>query len=264
MDEIIKLLEQIAELGTGHAWIPMSGVIVGLCVRLVKSDKLVAWFPITVPPQYRAWTAMLLGVIAGVLDKVIAGGSLASALVGGLMAALAAISGNELIVEPMNKFMASRKRMFPMAVLMLALPLAALPGCAALNKVPAVVSDIASDVIKDAQEAQQIISVLHSLATTFFLLHADPVTQAKVEQGFATAELAVNTALRAGTGAKAASDREYDLAFANFRTAYADLTMLLKSLGVISSDPAKMGAMKSAGGTLDVPEPKAARARVGS
>jgi len=138
----------------------------------------------------------------------------------------------------------------------------ALPGCASLQKIPEVVSDAAAEILRDVQEAQQIIDVLHALATSFFLLHADPAMQANVEQGFAVVDLALNVAIRASVGAKSASDNEYDLAFANFRAAWMDLSSLLKSLGIMTADSGKPGAMKSTRGHLDVPEPRATHKKV--
>jgi hypothetical protein len=138
----------------------------------------------------------------------------------------------------------------------------ALTGCASLQKVPEVVNDVASEILRDVQEAQQIIEVLHSLTTSYFLLHSDPAMQANVEQGFAVVDLALNAAIRASIGAKSASDNEYDLAFANFRAAWLDLASLLKSLGIMTADSGKPGAMKSTRGHLDVPEPRAAHNRV--
>ena len=140
----------------------------------------------------------------------------------------------------------------------------ALPGCATLKEVPKTVRDVSTEVLADVQEAKQIVDALHAIATTFFLLHANPETQAKVEHLFGTVSLALNTAIRASHGARHAAGEEYDLAFASFRAAYADLTAMLKNLGIIAPDGGKMGAVRSAGGQLEVPEPRAARARAGS
>jgi hypothetical protein len=138
-----------------------------------------------------------------------------------------------------------------------------LPGCISLQKVPDVVHDVASEILRDAQEAQQIVEVLHALTTSYFLLHADPAMQANVEHAFAVVALALDAAVRASAGAKATTDKEYDLAFANFRAAYLDLVAMLKSLGIVTPDSDKMGAMKSSRGRLALPEPRAVHTRDG-
>jgi hypothetical protein len=155
--------------------------------------------------------------------------------------------------------------MFPPAmlgVIALVIPLAALPGCASMRDVSKTVRDVSSEVIADVQDAVQVLDVLRSIANAFFLLHSSPEAQAKVEQGFAAATLALNAAHRTASGAKQASDSEYDLAFANFRVAYQDLVAMLQKLGIVQPDSGKMGAIRSAGGALNVPEPRAALARV--
>lgn len=151
----------------------------------------------------------------------------------------------------------------PMKAMVFAVALTAVGclNCASWKNVPDKIHDVSSEVVADVQEAQQIVDVLHALATTFFLMHANAETQAKVEQGFAVVSLALNTAARAATGAKQATSNDYDVAFASFRAAYQNLVLLLKEVGVVKADEAKFGAVRSSGALLEVPEPRAMRAR---
>jgi hypothetical protein len=262
MDEVVKLLEQIAELGKAHAWVPLAGVVVGLMIRLVKDDKLVAWFPVTIAPQYRAWTAVFLGIISGVLDKVIGGGSLATALIGGLLAALTAISGNELVVEPVNRAMANRKinaGMFPpVAMLMLCL---AMTGCRGplLNDVKDVTRNTANTVQEACDEAESIVAALHFTADVFFQLHPDADKQAKVNGVFADVALGVAAARGIAAGATEITDNDYNAAFAQFRTAWNDLVKILHELNIVEA-PAiggRFAVARRGGGTFDMPVPRA-------
>lgn len=91
------------ELARGHDWIPLAAVVIAVLVRLAKSDRVVQWFPIAISPRWRAWAAVVLGVMAGVVQKLAAGGKWTAALVGGLVAGIAAVSGHELLVEGLRK-----------------------------------------------------------------------------------------------------------------------------------------------------------------
>lgn len=83
-------------------WVPIATLIVASLIRLAKSDRAVAWFPVAVSPKWRAWAALLLGVVLGVLQKLALGGSWVDAVGGGLSAGIAAITGHELVVESLR------------------------------------------------------------------------------------------------------------------------------------------------------------------
>lgn len=82
-----------------HAWLPLSAFGIGLVVRLLKSDTVL---PINIPPKYRLWLALGLGVVAGVLDKAAQGIDWPTAIVGGLVAGGMAVIGHDGIVESLR------------------------------------------------------------------------------------------------------------------------------------------------------------------
>ena len=91
-DYIVTLLEQ-------KAWIPLAAVLVGLFVRLTKSDRFAAWFPINVPPQWRAALALGLGLVAGAISEFAKSGNWKSAIVGALLAGLMPIAAHDILIE---------------------------------------------------------------------------------------------------------------------------------------------------------------------
>lgn len=97
--DIVDFVTQVTTLISAHGWLALVALGIGLLVRLSKAD--VTWFP-NVPPQYRAWGAVALGVAAGVVDSLVKGAPLATALMQGLAAAMMAITGHETIVEGMR------------------------------------------------------------------------------------------------------------------------------------------------------------------
>jgi hypothetical protein len=103
MNESIDVINQVSELAQSGEWIAIGAIGVGLLVRLSKSDKFAAWFPVNVSAQWRSWAAMGLGVVYGVLQAVAGGKPWKTALVGGVVSALLAVSGHELIVESIRK-----------------------------------------------------------------------------------------------------------------------------------------------------------------
>lgn len=89
MDDFLQLLAT-------HQWLAVSALVIGAIVRLLKGDTPL---PLFVPPSLRAWLALGLGVASGVLDALQHGTPWLTALMGGLAAALTAISGHELMIE---------------------------------------------------------------------------------------------------------------------------------------------------------------------
>ena len=81
------------------AWVMVAAVVVGSVVRLLKSDTPI---PITIPPRWRAVVAMALGLLAGVMERVVGGTAWTQAIVDGLLAGGLPVVGHELVVESMR------------------------------------------------------------------------------------------------------------------------------------------------------------------
>src|SRR5688572_24126051 len=92
-DELVALIER-------RAWVPAAALVVGLLVRLMKSDTKL---PIDIPPRARAWVALGLGVLSGVLEKVATGRTWTSALVGGLVTGALAIVGHDTLIMSLRR-----------------------------------------------------------------------------------------------------------------------------------------------------------------
>lgn len=92
MDEILKL-------ALAHKWLAVSVIAIGSAVRLLKSDTKI---PIDIPPKYRVWLAMLLGVVSGVMESVSTGMPWKQAILNGLSAAMVAVLGHNVIVDSMR------------------------------------------------------------------------------------------------------------------------------------------------------------------
>jgi hypothetical protein len=88
--------QQLLDLILANKWWAVAALVVGFAVRMVKSDGPL---PITIPPRWRPWLAMILGALAATFEKVNAGISWKQALAGGLLAALLAIGGHQLVIE---------------------------------------------------------------------------------------------------------------------------------------------------------------------
>jgi hypothetical protein len=72
---------------------------IGAAETLCKSDRFAAWFPVNVPPQYRALLALSLGLVAGVLSEFARSGNWTAAVVGGLMAGLMPIAAHDIVID---------------------------------------------------------------------------------------------------------------------------------------------------------------------
>ena len=96
-------IDALIQLARGHDWIALAAVFAGLLIRLSKSDRFVAWFPIAIAPRWRAWAALVLGVAYGALRALVTGSRWPGAIAGGLTAGFLAITGHELVVEGLRK-----------------------------------------------------------------------------------------------------------------------------------------------------------------
>ena len=87
--------QALFDLAMQHKWIALSALLIGFVIRLLKSDTKL---PVDIPPRYRVWVALGLGIAAGVLDNVANGTPWKTAIIGGLSAAMVAITGHGAIV----------------------------------------------------------------------------------------------------------------------------------------------------------------------
>lgn len=68
---------QLSTLLAEHKWFAAIALLVTAIVRLLKSDTQLPW---SVPAQWRAWLAIGLGVVGGILDALVSGTSIVQAL----------------------------------------------------------------------------------------------------------------------------------------------------------------------------------------
>lgn len=95
-----QLIQDALALAWAHKWLPLAALVVGFLVRLLKSDTAL---PITVPSQWRATAALVLGSVGGVLDSLIEGVDMKTAITTGISAALVAIAGHLVVIEGLFK-----------------------------------------------------------------------------------------------------------------------------------------------------------------
>lgn len=89
-------LLEVVRLVREHAWLPLAALVIGFLVRLLKSDVK---FMFDVPAKYRPLAAIILGLAAAAVDRVIGGAPAKEALTEGLSAAALAIAGHVLGIE---------------------------------------------------------------------------------------------------------------------------------------------------------------------
>lgn len=100
MSDVIPLVPTIVSLFDSHAWIPLAALLVGLLVRLSKSDvPIPGW---NIPAKYRPALALGLGMVGGVLDAIVAGKPWKVAVAEGLFAASLAILGHTIGIEALR------------------------------------------------------------------------------------------------------------------------------------------------------------------
>ncbi|WP_394844032.1 DUF4231 domain-containing protein [Pendulispora brunnea] len=91
-------LDELLTLAAQGKWIVVGAIVIGAIVRLLKSDTPLP----TVPSQWRPWLALGLGAVAGILQAVAAGTPWQKALIDGLVSALTAIAGHDLLIESLR------------------------------------------------------------------------------------------------------------------------------------------------------------------
>lgn len=88
-------LKALAELSLDRKWLAATALLIGLVVRVLKSDiKLTP----TIPSRWRPWLAIGLGVVAGVLDAMVRGTMWKKAIAEGVVAAVMAMVGHDLFI----------------------------------------------------------------------------------------------------------------------------------------------------------------------
>lgn len=91
-------IDIVVSLVTGQKWLMASIIVIGLLVRLSKSDVAQRWLT-PVPARYRPLVALVLGVASGILEAVAAGTPWLAALLRGLLAAAVAMAGHDVVIE---------------------------------------------------------------------------------------------------------------------------------------------------------------------
>jgi len=92
MNDIGLMIEQ-------HKWVPLAALVIGLVVRLLKSDTKI---PIDIPPRWRVWLAFGLGIVSGILETVITGVPWQSAIIGGLVSTALAVLGQNVVIDSLR------------------------------------------------------------------------------------------------------------------------------------------------------------------
>lgn len=85
----------------GHKWIALTAVVIGLIVRLLKSDTKI---PIDIPPRLRAPLALTLGAASGAIDKLVQAGDTTwtAAITSGVVAAVVAMIGHVTLIDSLR------------------------------------------------------------------------------------------------------------------------------------------------------------------
>ncbi len=92
---IMSMLDLIQK----HAWIPLAVIVIGLIVRLLKSDTRI---PFTIPPEYRRFAVVVLGMTSAALERVVAGTPWKDAALGGFVAIFGAYLGHYFVVDKLR------------------------------------------------------------------------------------------------------------------------------------------------------------------
>lgn len=95
----LTVVTQLIALIQSHQWVPLTALVIGLVIRLLKDDTILP----TIPSPVRKWGALGLGALAGIVRAMVGGMPLVPALLAGLAAALTAMAGHDVIVEGMRR-----------------------------------------------------------------------------------------------------------------------------------------------------------------
>lgn len=87
-------ISQILTLATGHKWLPLAIVVVGLLVSWTSDTSK---FPVNIPDRYKPLVAIVLGQAYAVLEAVQGGSSWTTAVGHGVLVALSSAGLANLI-----------------------------------------------------------------------------------------------------------------------------------------------------------------------
>jgi hypothetical protein len=127
-----------------------------------------------------------------------------------------------------------------------------LPGCSFLQKA----GPVLDDVMVFVEDGARILDAIRAATAIFFLAHPAPAAQTAVDKALVDAQLALDAAIRATTGAKEFTQEQFDAAFAQFKGAYTELDHLLRELGIVHAD-GRMAVAHGAEGEIRFPIPLA-------
>jgi len=129
--------------------------------------------------------------------------------------------------------------------------LVTLPSCAGVTKTIATAVSVIDQVQDVMVDAQTVVKTLETIKSIFFLAHPMPEAQIKVEKVFVSVTQAINAANRALSGTERVTQEQFDLAFADFRASYKELTKLMSGLGIL--DEAGRSGLYGASKTMQEP-----------
>ena len=93
-------VDQLVALIGERKWVPLAAIVIGFATRLIKDDTKI---PINIPADARIWFVLGLGVVSGVLEKVIEGTTWTAALVGGAISVAIAVLTHETLIASIRK-----------------------------------------------------------------------------------------------------------------------------------------------------------------
>ncbi len=88
-------MTELLDLAVKHQWVAFASVLIGVLVRLGKSDTTV---PVDIPPRWRVWIALGLGLLSGVLQRAATGVPWGQAIAGGFAAFAVATVGHQVVI----------------------------------------------------------------------------------------------------------------------------------------------------------------------
>jgi len=93
----MDLIELVALYRAG-GWVPLTAVVGGALVRLMKSDTKL---PIDVPKMWRPWLAMAITIVLAAIQHRFAGtgGTWPQAIVFGIFAGCMAVTGHDTLIK---------------------------------------------------------------------------------------------------------------------------------------------------------------------
>jgi hypothetical protein len=147
-----------------------------------------------------------------------------------------------------------KTRAFALVAVVFLTPMQA--GCGLLSSA----APVLNDVLVYAQDASTILDIVDSITKKYFASHPDAAKEEEVSQKMLACRAAVNVAVRATQGAKAADQGKTEEAYAQFRAAYKELTALLTALHLAPPvDSPKKGVVAATYGAtlIEIPEPLA-------